>query len=105
MEELELIEVPGYGSVGVVLKINSTTAKKISSVLMQKNTYTIDSSSWAPNWVQEVNEKLKKAKKIEQGPNNKLYNTTELIITTEKEQIKINISTDSKNYIWLFDDE
>lgn len=105
MEELELIEVPGYGSVGVVLKINSATAKKISSVLMQGNNYNTNSNSWAPNWVQEVNKKLKKAKKIEQEPNNKLYNPTKLIITTEKEQIKINISTDSKNYIWLFDDE
>lgn len=98
MEKLELIEVPGYGSVGVVLKINSAIAKKVSLVLMKGNRYTNDSNSWAPNWVQEVNEKLKKAEKIKQE-------NQQIVITTGKEQIKINIATDSKNYIWLFDDE
>ena len=99
MEELELLNIPGFNSVGVVLKINSTTAKLIRSVTLQNNRYSTDSFQKAPNWVQEANKELKKAEKIEQ-----LYNKL-IITTTEKKKINIELGYDKNNYIWLFDDD
>lgn len=63
MEELELLNIPGYGSAGIVLKINNTIAKKISTVIIHKQIYDNSSSSWAPNWIQEINKELKKKKR------------------------------------------
>ena len=99
MEELELVNIPGFGSVGVVLKINNKTAKKISAVLTNDKIYHNDSTSWAPNWIQEVNKELKKKKEV------KIKTNQVLIITTEGIKITINLQDNSKNYIWLFDDD
>lgn len=99
MEELELVNIPGFGSVGVVLKINNKTAKKISTVITNDKIYHNDSNSWAPNWIQEVNKELKKKKEV------KIKTDQVLITTTEEIKITINLQTNSTNYIWLFDDD
>lgn len=99
MEELELVNIPGFGSIGVVLKINNKIAKKISTVITNDKEYTHNSTSWAPNWIQEVNKELKKKKEV------KINTNRVLITTTEGIKITINLQTNSKNYIWLFDDE
>ena len=99
MEELELVNIPGFGSVGVVLKINNKTAKKISEVITNDKIYHSDSTSWAPNWIQKVNKELKKKKEV------KIKTDQVLITTTEGVKITINLQTNSKNYIWLFDDD
>ena len=93
MEELELVNIPGFGSVGVVLKINNKTAKKISEVITNDKIYHSDSTSWAPNWIQKVNKEVK------------IKTDQVLITTTEGVKITINLQTNSKNYIWLFDDD
>lgn len=105
MEELELLNIPGYGSAGIVLKINNTIAKKISTVITNDKVYANDSTSWAPNWIQEINKELKKKKEV-----NIVYDTVHeikqvLILTTEGLKIEINLQSNSKNYIWLFDDD
>lgn len=99
MEEFELVNIPGFGSVGVVLKINNKTAKKISAVITNDKIYYSNSTSWAPNWIQEINKELKKKKEV------KIKTDQVLITTTEGIKITINLQTNSTNYIWLFDDD
>lgn len=93
MEELELLNIPGYGSVGVVLKINNKIAKKISTVITNDKVYEYSSSSWAPNWIQKINKELKKKKEV------KIKTNQVLITTIEGIKITINLQTNSTNYI------